>query len=73
MANHVRHEVTDISVAAVLGFGGFLLIGGLVILLLVWILLHFLSAASISRTAPAFPLAQSQARRLPPAYHGRRS
>ncbi len=66
MAGHVRHESTDISVPGVLGFGGALLTGGLMIALLVWTLLHFLLIWSAPRAMPEFPLAQSQARRLPP-------
>ena len=64
MSNRVRHETTDISVPGVLGFGGLLLAGGLVISLLVWTLLQFLSGGP--RPAPEFPLAQSQTLRLPP-------
>jgi hypothetical protein len=66
MSNRVRHETTDISVPGVLGFGGVLIAGGLVISLLVWTLLQFLSSGPASPAAPEFPLARSQAQRLPP-------
>ena len=66
MSGRVRHETTDISVPGVLGSGGVLLAGGLVVFLLVWTVLHFLQDWSAPRTPPEFPLAQSQARRLPP-------
>ncbi len=66
MAGHVRHETTDISVPGVLGSGGVLLAAGLVIALLVWGVLHSLQIWSAPRAVAEFPLAQSQARRLPP-------
>lgn len=66
MSGRVRHESSDISVAAVLGSGGILLAGGLAIAFVVWLLLHTLHVWSVPQATPEFPLAQSQARRLPP-------
>lgn len=62
----VRHETSDVNVRAIFGFGLGLLIAGLFIHFLVWLLFAFFSAREARKVTPQYPLATTEATRLPP-------
>jgi hypothetical protein len=62
----VHHETTDANVRGVLAFGAGLLVAGIVIHFVVWLLFLVLADRNATRVAPAYPLAATGQRRLPP-------
>jgi hypothetical protein len=67
MTSPVHHESSDISAAAVAGFGAGLVLAGVLIFMLVWTLFVYLSGRAIRRdSSAAGPPLQRQEQRLPP-------
>ena len=62
----VHHEMSDANVRGVLGFGAALLVTALFIHFVVWVLFKYLDAREARRVVPQYPLAVSEAARLPP-------
>jgi hypothetical protein len=65
-AQAVHHETSDANVNGIFAFGGVMVIGGAIILLLVWLLFGYFSARQTASGTREFPLAAEQQNRLPP-------
>jgi hypothetical protein len=67
MANtSAGHEVSDINIRAVLGFGAGLFVAAALIQLMVWLLFLYFSGREAARVAPEYPLAVGEQTRVPP-------
>ena len=65
-APDVHHETRDANITAVFAFGIGLFVTAVVIHVMVWLLFSYFSARAARHAAPAFPLAATEERRLPP-------
>ncbi|HEY3043754.1 MAG TPA: hypothetical protein VGJ39_07000 [Vicinamibacterales bacterium] len=62
----IHHETSDANVNAVFAFGLALMLGGALILFLVWLLFGYLTSREARSAVREFPLAAEQQNRLPP-------
>jgi hypothetical protein len=62
----VRHETTDVNVRAIFGFGLGLAVVAVFVYFSVFLLFQYFSGREAARVAPIYPLAASEANRLPP-------
>jgi hypothetical protein len=62
----VHHETTDVNFRAILGFGGGMIIVAAGIHVLIWLLFGYFTSREASRVPLEYPLAVSQAERVPP-------
>ena len=62
----VHHETTDVNFRAILAFGGGMIAVGAGISVLVWVLFGYFTSREALRVPPEYPLAVSQAERVPP-------
>ena len=62
----VRHETSDVSIRAILGFGLALLVAAAAIHVAIWMLFMFFDRRDTPHAAHQFPLAAGQENRVPP-------
>jgi len=62
----VRHESSDINIRGVFAFGASLYVTLVFVALFVWLTFRFFDARDRRASVPQFPLAASQAARVPP-------
>jgi hypothetical protein len=62
----VRHEESDVNIAAIFGFGAGLLVAGAIVHLLIFVLFGFFNGREAAKVPPEYPLAVAQGNRVPP-------
>ena len=66
MQQEVHHETSDVNIAGIFGFGAGLLAAAVIVHLLVFVLFRYFDRREGARVATEYPLARSQADRVPP-------